>query len=35
VAAGKIVREFINHGADVNAADVHGRTPLMMAAMHG
>ena len=21
-------------GADVNAADVHGRTPLMMAAMH-
>jgi hypothetical protein len=30
-----MVRELINHGADVNAADVHGRTPLMMAAMHG
>jgi ankyrin repeat protein len=34
-AAGKMVRELINHGADVNATDVQGRTPLMMAAMHG
>ena len=34
-AAGKMVRELIRRGADVNAADVSGRTPLMMAAMHG
>jgi hypothetical protein len=34
-AAGKMVRELLNHGADVDTADIHGRTPLMMAAMHG
>ena len=33
-AAGKMVRELISWGADGNMADVHGRTPLMMAAMH-
>jgi ankyrin repeat protein len=33
-AAGKMVRELLTHGADVNVSDVHGRTPLMMAAMH-
>lgn len=32
-AAGKMVRELIRHGADLNAADIHGRTPLMMAVM--
>ncbi len=34
-AAGKMVRELIAHGAKVNDTDVYGRTPLMMAAMHG
>jgi hypothetical protein len=34
-AAGKMVRLLISHGADVNAVDIHGRTPLMMAAMQG
>jgi Ankyrin repeats (many copies)/Putative peptidoglycan binding domain/Ankyrin repeat len=33
-AAGKMVRELLSRGTDVNASDVHGRTPLMMAAMH-
>jgi ankyrin repeat protein len=33
-AAGKMVRDLISQGADLNTADVHGRTPLMMAAMH-
>jgi hypothetical protein len=32
-AAGKMVRQLISHGANVNAADIHGRTPLMMAVM--
>jgi Ankyrin repeats (3 copies)/Putative peptidoglycan binding domain len=30
-----IVRELIHAGADVNAADADGKTPLMMAAMQG
>jgi hypothetical protein len=34
-AAGKMVRELISRGANVNAPDIHGRTPLMMAAMQG
>ncbi len=34
-AAEKMVRNLIAHGADVNAGDVEGRTPLMMAAMQG
>src|SRR5579863_2481993 len=34
-AAGKMVRDLINHGAELNVADVHGRTPLMMAAING
>lgn len=32
-AAGKMVRQLISHGANVNTADAYGRTPLMMAAM--
>lgn len=32
-AAGKMVHELIRHRADVNLSDIHGRTPLMMAAM--
>ena len=31
----KIVRTLIRRGANVNATDGDGRTPLMMAAMHG
>ena len=31
----KMVRDLLAHGADVNAADAAGRTPLMMAAMQG
>jgi hypothetical protein len=34
-AAGKMARELVIHGADVNTADIHGRSPLMMAAMQG
>jgi hypothetical protein len=34
-AAQKMVRDLIAHGADVNASDGDGRTPLMMAAMQG
>ena len=34
-AAGKMVRELIRHHAHVDTADIHGRTPLMMAAMQG
>lgn len=30
-----IVRALIGHGADVNATDADGKTPLMMAAMQG
>ena len=30
-----IVRSLIGQGADVNLPDANGRTPLMMAAMHG
>lgn len=34
-AAGKMVASMIAHGANVNVADVDGRTPLMLAAMQG
>ncbi|MBV8208287.1 MAG: ankyrin repeat domain-containing protein [Acidobacteria bacterium] len=34
-APGKIVRDLLAHGAEAGAADDNGRTPLMMAAMHG
>jgi len=34
-AASNLVRALIAAGADVNHADADGRTPLMMAAMHG
>jgi hypothetical protein len=34
-APGKLVHALISAGADVNHADADGRTPLMMAAMHG
>jgi ankyrin repeat protein len=30
----KMVRDLIARGADINAADAEGKTPLMMAAMH-
>src|SRR6476661_5020944 len=33
-ASGKMAHALISRGADVNTTDVHGRTPLMMAAMH-
>ena len=32
-AAGKMVRQLISHGANVNTADAYGRTPLLMAAI--
>jgi hypothetical protein len=34
-APARMVRALIAHGAAVNQADSFGRTPLMMAAMHG
>jgi Putative peptidoglycan binding domain/Ankyrin repeats (3 copies)/Ankyrin repeat len=34
-AAEKMVHDLLAHAADVTVTDVDGRTPLMMAAMHG
>jgi|SRR5579875_3324759 len=34
-AAGKMVHDLLAHGADVTVTDIDGRTPLMMAVMHG
>ena len=34
-APARMARDLIAHGAAVNQADAEGRTPLMMAAMHG